>query len=47
MTVIVYLGQKEAANMRMNRHMFMTALINREYIKSIRVSYMKVLLRSV
>jgi hypothetical protein len=32
--------------MRMNRHMFMTALINLEYIKYILIFYMKVLLSS-
>jgi len=46
MALITHLGQKEAPNMRMTRHMFMTAVINREYIKNIRVSYVKVLLRS-
>jgi len=46
MTLITHLGQKKAANMRMIRHMFMTAVINREYIKNIRVPYVKVLLRS-
>jgi len=33
--------------MRMNRHMFMTAVINREYIRNVLVSYVKVLLRLV
>ena len=46
MILITHLGQEETANMRMNRHMFITAVINREYIRNIRVSYVKVLLRS-
>jgi hypothetical protein len=46
MKLITPLGQKVAANMRMNRHVYMTAVINRGYIINIPVSDMKVLLRS-
>ena len=44
MTVITHPGHVKAANMRMNRHMFIAALINLEYINNIRVFCMNILL---
>lgn len=36
-TVITHLGNNEAANMRMNKRMFMAYVINMEYIKNLPV----------